>query len=79
MLDGAVGHRISISVDDPRRVEVVVEFPSLELARRYEELLLLPHIRDDDRKAGVVEHGAVWIAMLWERRRYPSQVAGHDA
>jgi hypothetical protein len=70
VLAGAVGHAISVSLDDPRRVEVIVEFSSLEAARRYEEHLLLASTRDGDRRDGVVEHGAVWVAVRAERRVY---------
>ncbi len=78
-LAGAAGHSISVSLDDPRRVEAVVEFVSLESARRYEEFLLLPSTRDGDRHDGVVEHGAVWVAIRSEHRAYADHTATDDA
>ncbi len=69
-LAGAIGHSVSVSLDDPRRVEVVIEFSSLAAAREYEEFLLLSSTREGDRRDGVVEHGAVWVAFRSERRTY---------
>lgn len=78
-LAGAVGHWISVSYDDPHRVEVVVEFLSIDAARRYEEFLLLPATRADDRQQGVLEHGAVWVATTSDAQRYVRRRKPDDA
>ena len=68
---GAVGHRVCLSIDDPARVELILEFDSLEAAQAYERHLLSPAARAQHAQHSVFEHGAIWLASLVERRRYP--------
>jgi hypothetical protein len=67
------GHRLNRSVTDPNEVEVVMEFASLADSESYRAYMEQPDTRAALARAGVAEHGLMWVSEQIEAISYKSR------